>query len=152
MAKTTLPDEELKKSLGEMAFEGLEIPKNYLSDGWFEGYYVDGYIFGDVTDTDEEVFTPNFWVKVDRDSLEKNGEKVESVKYKAQVKSDMKHLEHLDFEEVSGYLGEEWFEGYYVDGFLVGPIIEGTDEYIFPEYWIRIKPETMTLAEGQVSK
>lgn len=152
MGKSRMTDEELKESLGEMAFEGLEIPKNYLSDGWFEGYYVDGYIFGDIADSDEEAFTPNFWVKVDRNTLERNGEKVESVKYKAQATADMKHLEYLDFEETSGWLGDGWFEGYYANGYLVGPIMESTDEYIVPEYWIRIKPETMTVLESEEVK
>lgn len=35
--------------------------------------------------------------------------------------------------------------GWYVDGYLLGPIIEATDEYIVPEFWINVQKSGVIL-------
>lgn len=37
--------------------------------------------------------------------------------------------------------------GWYVDGFIVGEVIEANDEYIALEYWVPVDPETVCLVE-----
>jgi hypothetical protein len=39
-------------------------------DGYVHGYYVDGYIVGDVVDATDEWINLSFWCPVDKDSVE----------------------------------------------------------------------------------
>ncbi len=40
--------------------------------------------------------------------------------------------------------------GWYVDGFIVGKVMELDDEYIDLEYWVPVDPETVCLVEKGV--
>ena len=48
--------------------------------------------------------------------------------------------------ELAGYDGT-YVYGWYVDGFIVGEVIEANDEYIALEYWVPVDPETVCLVE-----
>lgn len=39
-------------------------------DGYIHGYYVDGHIVGDVIDSDDNGFQPEFWCPIDGSTLE----------------------------------------------------------------------------------
>ncbi|MFK4951597.1 hypothetical protein ACI1S3_05945 [Lactococcus garvieae] len=39
-------------------------------EGYIHGYYVDGYIVGDVVDATDECINLSFWWPVDKDSVE----------------------------------------------------------------------------------
>ena len=40
--------------------------------------------------------------------------------------------------------------GWYVDGFIVGQVMDSDDEYIVLEYWVPVDPETVCLVDKEV--
>ncbi len=53
---------------------------------------------------------------------------------------------HVPLPELAGYDGT-YVYGWYVDGFIVGKVMESDDEYIALEYWVPVDPETVCLVE-----
>ncbi len=53
---------------------------------------------------------------------------------------------HVPLPELEGYDGT-YVYGWYVDGFIVGEVIEANDEYIAIEYWVPVDPETVCLVK-----
>ena len=49
--------------------------------------------------------------------------------------------------ELAGYDGT-YVYGWYVDGFIVGKVMEVGDEWIALEYWVPVDPETVCLVGG----
>lgn len=40
--------------------------------------------------------------------------------------------------------------GWYVDGFIIGRVIEANEEYIAIEYWVPVELETVCLVKGDL--
>ena len=51
--------------------------------------------------------------------------------------------------ELTGYDGT-YVYGWYVDGFIVGKVMDYDDEYIALEYWVPVDPETVCLVDKEV--
>ena len=51
--------------------------------------------------------------------------------------------------ELTGYDGT-YVYGWYVDGFIVGKVMDYHDEYIALEYWVPVDPETVCLVGKEV--
>lgn len=49
----------------------------------------------------------------------------------------------LDPELAQRLDADGYIHGHYVDGFIVGPVVESTDEFINFEYWCPIDIETI---------
>ena len=63
---------------------------------------------------------------------------------KFKAKSNLSQ-EDLDFHRIENQDG--YITGYYVGGYLVGDVIEATDEYINFEWWCPIDESTLELVE-----
>ena len=53
-----------------MKFKGRPIDIESYEDGYVHGYYIDGYIVGDVVDATDEYINLLFWCPADKDSVE----------------------------------------------------------------------------------
>ena len=60
--------EEVKEELEELT--DCVFPMPYTKDGYVEGFYLDGYICGEIEDVTDEYISPSWWVKVDKETLE----------------------------------------------------------------------------------
>ncbi len=55
----------------------------------------------------------------------------------------------VPLSELAGYDGT-YVYGWYVDGFIVGKVMDYDDEYIALEYWVPVDPETVCLVDKEV--
>ena len=55
----------------------------------------------------------------------------------------------LSLAELAGFDGI-YVYGWYVDGFIVGKVMDYDDEYIALEYWVPVDPETVCLVDKEV--
>lgn len=69
MEKVPLMREILFGGEATMSIEKLNELNIYHENGWVTGYYVDGYIVGDVVEAGECGFYPEYWVRVKKDSV-----------------------------------------------------------------------------------
>ena len=60
--------EEVKEELEELTEYMMTIP--FAEDGYVEGFYLDGYICGEIEDVTDEYIYPLWWIKVDKETLE----------------------------------------------------------------------------------
>ena len=56
------------------------------------------------------------------------------------------YSDDVPLAELTGYDGT-YVYGWYVDGFIVGQVMDSDDEYIVLEYWVPVDPETVCLVE-----
>ena len=61
------------------------------------------------------------------------------IKFKAKAVLSIEELNELEIEHKDG-----WVKGNLVDGqWIIGEIIEATDEYIQPSFWVKVDPSTV---------
>lgn len=61
------------------------------------------------------------------------------VKFKAKATLSIEELNQLEIEHENG-----WVKGNLADSqWIIGEIIEATDEYIQPSFWVKIDPSTV---------
>lgn len=58
-------------------------------------------------------------------------------------------MDHLSLLKLAKFDGA-YVYGWYVDGFIVGEVMESDDEYIALEYWVPVDPETVCLVDKEV--
>ena len=61
------------------------------------------------------------------------------IKFKARAILSVEELNELEIEHKDG-----WVKGNLVDDqWIIGEIIEATDEYIQPSFWVKVDPSTV---------
>ena len=60
------------------------------------------------------------------------------IKFRGKSKLPAEDMKMLGIEHDNG-----WVYGYYVDGYIVGPVVESTEEYIALEWWCPVHRETV---------
>lgn len=67
--------------------------------------------------------------------------------FKAKILDIDKLIQDTDFViegKEKGYIDEEnYVYGYYVEGYIVGPIVDVGDDHIDLEYWCKVDPDTV---------
>ena len=58
-------------------------------------------------------------------------------------------IDLIPLSEVAKFDGT-YVYGWYVDGFIVGEVIEANNEYIAIEYWVPVDPETVCLVNKEL--
>lgn len=66
------------------------------------------------------------------------------IKFRGKSKLPAEDMKMLGIEHDNG-----WVYGYYVDGYIVGPVVESTEEYIALEWWCPVHRETVGQYTGQ---
>lgn len=72
---------------------------------------------------------------------------------KCRAKSLLSDEETKEVTPESQYLGNGWVQGFYVDnhygkGYIVGDVIEASEEYITLDYWIPVDIKTVEFIRG----
>ena len=60
--------DNFKEELEELTEYMMTIP--FAEDGYVEGFYLDGYVCGEIEDVTDEYISPLWWIKVDKETLE----------------------------------------------------------------------------------
>lgn len=63
----------------------------------------------------------------------------EMIKFEGQAILSTQELDALGIEHDNGWVVGSWVDEHWI----VGEIIEATDEYIQPEFWVRVNPTTV---------
>lgn len=69
------------------------------------------------------------------------------IKFRGKAKAPIEKLDELGVVHDNG-----WIYGYCVDGYIVGDVVEATDEYIALEFWWPVKRETVGQYTGLKDK
>ena len=62
--------------------------------------------------------------------------------FKAKAETSVEELKSIGIENENGYV-----TGYFVDGFIVGTVVEANDEYISIEWWCPVDADTLERVE-----
>lgn len=73
------------------------------------------------------------------------------MRFKAKAVHPIYMLRTFGMTELSAYLGDGWFKGYYVDGYIVGGFLEIDSDHTELEYWIPIDKSTLKIYRGSDS-
>ena len=77
--------------------------------------------------------------------------KVKSVKFKARPVASIEEIKKTLYyaDELTALMSiideDGYAHGHYVDGFIVGEMVEANDEYCTLEYWIPVIPDTLMM-------
>lgn len=74
--------------------------------------------------------------------------------FKAKILDIDKLIQDTDFVikgKEQGYIDENnYVYGYYVEGYIVGPIVDVGDDHIDLEYWCKVDPDTVVEVDSTV--
>lgn len=66
------------------------------------------------------------------------------MKYKAKILDDLGKEEFIESGKKEGWIDKNnYIYGWYVDGYIVGPIIDVGDDHIELDYWCKVDKSTL---------
>lgn len=144
-------NQKLDLKLDKEVFEPLDeeeerVLRSCLTDGdKIHAWYADGYAVDGVEESSTDYLDFGWWFPVD----ESEHGRVSKVEAKPKEGTNVDPEDDKFFKEIE--TADGYIKGWYVDGFILGDIIEVDDEVLNFEYWIAVDESTLREVQDTVT-
>lgn len=144
-------NQKLDLKLDKEVFEPLDgeeerVLRSCLKDGdKIHAWYADGFAVDGIEENSTDYLDFGWWFPVD----ESEHERVSKVEAKPKEGTNVDPEDDKFFKEVE--TADGYIKGWYVDGFILGDIIEVDDEVLNFEYWIAVDESTLREVQDTVT-